>query len=185
MVNIVLLLQDSVFIFVLLALMTGLIFFLSGAVRAGYRRAMIEHMQNMTESPKFRDSTENTELEDSPKNTNLRSEREGAGAKSENQSTDAGREREQRKESESQQPGIHAPNVRMLAPNTAQYGRKNTTLLPSIDGIPLSAFPNIEMRNPWSLANIEAAEVPEKAGCRKTVTGVFYDCGVPPANLCE
>lgn len=179
MVNIVLLLQDSVFIFVLLALMTGLIFFLSGAVRAGYRRAMIEHMQNMTESPKFRDSTENTELEDIPKNTNLRSEREGAGANSENLSTS-----EERKE-ESQQTGINVPNVRMLAPNTAQYGRKNTTLLPSIDGIPLSAFPNIEMRNPWSLANIEAAEVPEKAGCRKTVTGVFYDCGVPPANLCE
>ena len=95
MVNIVLLLQDSVFIFVLLALMTGLIFFLSGAVRAGYRRAMIEHMQNMTESPKLRDSTENTELEDIPKNTNLRSEREGAGANSENLSTSE--ERKERK----------------------------------------------------------------------------------------
>lgn len=179
MVNIVLLLQDSVFIFVLLALMTGLIFFLSGAVRAGYRRAMIEHMQNMTESPRLRDSTERVELEDIPKNTNLRSEREGADMNTKNPSTSA-----ERKE-ESQQPGIHAPNVRMLAPNTAQYGRSQTTLIPSIDGIPLSAFPNIEMRNPWSLANIEAAEVPEKAGCRKTVTGVFYDCGVAPANLCE
>ena len=94
MVNIVLLLQDSVFIFVLLALMTGLIFFLSGAVRAGYRRAMIEHMQNMTESPKLRDSIEEVELEDIPKNTNLRSEREGAD--SENQSTDAERERKKK-----------------------------------------------------------------------------------------
>jgi hypothetical protein len=73
----------------------------------------------------------------------------------------------------------------MLAPNTALYGRKQVNLIPSIDGIPLSAFPNIEMHNPWSLANIEAAEVPEKSGCRKTVTGVFYDCGVPPANSCE
>lgn len=179
MVNIVLILQDSVFIFVLLALMTGLIFFLSGAVRAGYRRAMIEHMQNMSESTRLRDSTEKVELEDIPKTTNLSNP--PVVSDSENSSTSA----EQEQKMQSQQPGIHAPNVRMLAPNTAQYGRGKPDLIPSIDGIPLSAFPNIEMRNPWSLANIEAAEVPEKAGCRKTVTGVFYDCGVPPANSCE
>jgi hypothetical protein len=173
MVNVVLVLQDSVFIFILLALMTGLVFFLSGAVRAGYRRAMIEHMRNMTESPRMRDSSEKVELEDIPK----KAEQGNIPANLENEIVS--------NKIQNQQPGIHASNVRMLAPNTAQYGRSHTTLIPSIDGIPLSAFPNIEMRNPWSLANIEAAEVPEKAGCRKTVTGVFYDCGVPPANSCE
>ena len=154
MVNIVLLLQDSAFIFVLLALMTGIIFFLSGAVRAGYRRAMIEHMQNMTESPRLHDSTEKVELEDLPKNV------------------------------EGQKPKIGMFKVHMLSPNTAQYGRKYANFIPSIDGIPLSAFPNIEMHNPWALSDIEAAEAPDKVGCRKSVTGLFNDCGVAPANIC-
>jgi len=179
MANIILLLQDSLFVLLLLALMTGIIFFLSGAVRAGYRRAMIEHMQNMSESTRLRDSTERVELEDIPKTTNL----SNPPVVSESENPSAAAEQEQKRQS--QQSGINIPNVRMLSPNTAQYGRKQTTIIPSIDGIPLSAFPNIEMRNPWSLANIESAEVPEKAGCRKTVTGMFYDCGVPPANSCE
>jgi len=173
MANIILLLQDSLFVLLLLALMTGLVFFLSGAVRAGYRRAMIEHMRNMTESPRLRDSTEEVKLEDIPKNA----EHKIIPANLENESVSNNREH--------QSPKVGIPNVQMLAPNTARYGRGKPDLIPAIDGIPLSAFPNIEMRNPWSLANIEAAEVPEKAGCRKTVTGVFYDCGVPPANSCE
>ena len=173
MANIILLLQDSLFVLLLLVLMTGLVFFLSGAVRAGYRRAMIEHMQNMSESSRLRDSTEEVELEDIPKNA----EHMNIPAILENESLPNNREH--------RRPKVGISTIQMLAPNTAQYGRKQPDLIPSIDGIPLSAFPNIEMRNPWSLANIEAAEVPEKAGCRKTVTGVFYDCGVPPANYCE
>jgi hypothetical protein len=173
MTNITLLLQDSLFVLLLLALMAGLVFFLYGAVRAGYRRAMIEHMQNMTESPRLRDNTEKVELEDIPKSV----EHGNLSSSSENKSLTNSRG--------IQSPKVGVFNVQMLAPNTAQYGRAQTTLIPSIDGIPLSAFPNIEMRNPWSLANIEAAEVPEKAGCRKTVTGVFYDCGVLPSNHCE
>jgi len=155
MANNVLFLQDSLFVLLILALMAGLVFFLSGAVRAGYRRAMIEHMQNMTESPRLRDSTEKVELEDLPANV------------------------------DGQKPETSIRKVHMLAPITAQYGRKYANFIPSVDGIPLSAFPNIEMRNPWSLANIEAAELPEKSGCRKTVTGLFYDCGVAPSNICE
>lgn len=155
MATAVLLLQDSLFVVLLLVIMATVIFFLYGAVRAGYRRAMIEHLQNMSESPKFSDSTEHIELEQLPSNV------------------------------EGQKPQIGMYMVHMLAPNTAQYGRRYATYVPSVDGIPLSAYPNIDMRNPWSLSDIEAAEVPEKVGCRKSVTGLFNDCGVAPANICE
>lgn len=146
--------QDTLFVIGLLALMAVIVLFLYKAVRAGYRRAMIEHMQNMSESTRQKDNTEVVELEDIPSNT------------------------------EGQKPYIGVYKVHMLAPNTAQYGKRYATYVPSVAGIPLSAFPDIDMRNPWSLSDIEAAEVPEREGCRKSATGLFHECGVPPANMC-
>lgn len=82
-------------------------------------------------------------------------------------------------------PYIGMYKVHMLAPNVAQYGYQNATYIPTIAGIPMSAFPDIDMRKPWALADIEAAEVPEKEGCRKSATGLFHECGVLPSNTCE
>jgi hypothetical protein len=154
------LLLDIVFVMALIAAMATVVMFLYKAVRAGYRRAMIEHMRNMTESTRLRDSTESTELEDIPQ------------AQVQEQAHEQGNPSGSR-------------GVPMLAPNTSRYSRGYANHVPSVNGIPLSAYPNIDTRIPWSSANIEAAELPEKEGCRKSTTGMFYDCGVTPANFCE
>lgn len=158
------LLSDSVFIMTLIAAMAAVVMFLYKAVRAGYRRAMIEHMRNMTESTRLRDSTESTELENIPQTQ--------AHEQSQEQAHDQGNPSGSR-------------GVPTLAPNTARYSRGYANHVPSVNGIPLSAYPNIDTRIPWSSADIYAAELPEKEGCRKSTTGMFYDCGVAPANFCE
>ena len=162
------LLTDSVFVMTLVAAMAAVVMFLYKAVRAGYRRAMIEHMQNMAESTRLRDSTESTELEDIPQMQAHEQSRE----QSQEQTRDQGSPSDSR-------------GVPTLAPNTARYSRDYANHVPSVNGIPLSAYPNIDARIPWSSTDIEAAELPEKEGCRKSTTGMFYDCGVAPANFCE
>lgn len=161
--------QDILFVISILLASTALILFLYKAVRAGYRKAMIEHMQNMSDTSRMHatfDDENGTENENENGNEN-------------------GNWIATPYSSETQKPTIGFHKVHMLVPNTAQYGRDYVIHVPSIAGIPMSAFPNIDMKNPWSLADIEAAEVPEKEGCRKSATGIFHECGVAPANLCN
>lgn len=179
------LVQDILFLISILLASTALILFLYKAVRAGYRKAMIEHMQNLSDSSRMRYDVEDEFMN---WNENGNGNEYGNGSEYGN-----GNEREKSKwvstpvntEKQIQKPSIGFHKVHMLAPNTAQYGRDYVVHVPSIAGIPMSAFPNIDMKNPWSLADIEAAEVPEKEGCRKSATGLFHECGVAPANLCS
>lgn len=164
------LVQDILFVATILLASVAIVAFLYKAVRAGYRRAMIEHMQNMTESSRYAnngngDGSGNDNVND---NGNLEIALEPVPSSI-----------------KERKPYIGMYKVHMLAPNTAQYGRRYAVHVPAVAGVPLSAYPDIDMRNPWSLADIEAAEVPEKEGCRKSATGLFHECGVLPANHCE
>lgn len=146
-------LQDITFVIILISISVVIVGFLYKAVRAGYRKAMIEHLQNMTDYSAG--SIQKVKLVSTPPIV------------------------------EGRNPDIGVHTITHIPPNIAQSENKYALNVPSVDGIPLSAFPNIDMKSPWLLANIQTAEIPEKEGCRKSATGLFYECGVPPANTCE
>jgi len=148
---------SDIFFVLFVLLIVGLtILFLWKAVRAGYRKAMIEnlqgHMQFRTASPRSQDEGVSVEMEPFP---------------------------QPRPE---QKPYIGMYRVHMLGPSVAQYGKENAVYIPTVDGLPASALPNISMKAPWSFESIAAAEKPESDVCRKSATGLFYECGVPPAS---
>ena len=152
--------SDILFVFAVLLIVGLTILFLWKAVRTGYRRAMIENLQNhmdyKTSSPRMQDSDVSVEMEPFPQPNPL------------------------------QKPYIGMYRVHMLTPSVAQYGKENAVYIPTIDGIPASALPNVSMKDPWSFESIAAAEKPESEVCRKSATGLFYECGVPPASsLCD
>lgn len=68
--------------------------------------------------------------------------------------------------------------VHMLAPNVAQYGKNSPIFIKSSGGIPDTALPIIDLRDPWSTAEISAAEIPESEVCQRSATGLFMTCGV-------
>ena len=68
--------------------------------------------------------------------------------------------------------------VHMLAPNVAQYGKNSPIFVKSSGGIPDAALPIIDLRDPWSTAEISAAEIPESEVCQRSATGLFMTCGV-------
>lgn len=79
-------------------------------------------------------------------------------------------------------PHIGMYKVHVLAPQTAQYGKENAVYVPTVAGMPASVIPNVSMKAPWSISQVQAAEVPEVEGCRRTATGLFHECSVPPAS---
>ena len=142
--------SDFVFVAMILACLSIVIMFLWNAVRIGYKKAMIEQLQNRTN--KNPHTMEVVELEPFPQ-------------------PEPGRK-----------PHIGMYKVHLLAPQTAQYGKENAVYIPTVAGLPASAIPNVSMKAPWSISQVEAAEVPEVEGCRRTATGLFHECSVPPAN---
>lgn len=42
--------------------------------------------------------------------------------------------------------------------------------------------PEIERRIPWTQDKIDIAQIPNNELCRKSITGMMFDCGVPAAN---
>lgn len=148
--------SDILFVLTILVVVGLTIAFLWKAVRAGYRKAMIEGMQGQmnyrTSSPRLQDTGVSVEMEPFPQpKTN-------------------------------QKPSIGMYKVHMLSPSVAQYGKQNAVYIPTIEGIPASALPNVSMKDPWSFESIAAAEKPESEVCRKSATGLFYECGVPSAE---
>jgi hypothetical protein len=152
--------SDVLFVIVILAIIGLTITFLWKAVRAGYRRAMIEGLQGQmnyrTSSPRMQDTGVSVELEPFPQ------------------------------PKPEQKPSIGMYKVHMLAPSVAQYGKQNAVYIPTVEGIPASALPNVSMKDPWSFESIQAAEKPESEVCARSATGLFYECGVPSSNsLCN
>lgn len=148
--------SDILFVLIVLLIVGLSITFLWKAVRAGYRKSMIEslqgHMYYRTSSPRAQDEGISVELKPFPQ-PNLE-----------------------------QKPHIGMYKVHMLSPSVAQYGKENAVYVPTIDGVPASALPNISMKSPWSFESIAAAEKPDSDVCAKSATGLFYECGVPPAS---
>jgi len=152
--------SDLFFVFIVLLIVGLTIMFLWKAVRAGYRKAMIESFQGQmsyrSSSPRMQEDGLSVEMEPFP---------------------------QPRPE---QKPYIGMYRVHMLTPSVAQYGKENAVYIPTVDGLPASALPNVSMKAPWSFESIAAAEKPESEVCRKSATGLFYECGVPPASsLCN
>ena len=152
--------SDLLFVLFVLLIVGLTITFLWKAVRAGYRKAMIENLQNYmsykTSSPRMQDNGVSVEMEPFPQ------------------------------PKPGQKPVIGMYRVHMLTPSVAQYGKKNAVYIPTVEGIPASALPNISMKDPWTFESIAAAEKPESDVCRKSATGLFYECGVPPSSsLCD
>ena len=153
-------LTDVLFVLLLLLIVGLTIAFLWKAVRAGYRKALIEnlqgHMNYRTSSPRLQNEGVSVEMEPFPQPKS------------------------------GQKPTIGMYKVHMLAPSVAQYGKQNAVYIPTIDGVPASALPNVSMKDPWSFESIAAAEKPESSVCRKSATGLFYECGVPASSsLCD
>ena len=72
--------------------------------------------------------------------------------------------------------------VHMLSPNVAQYGKSSPVFIKSSGGIPDAALPIVDLRDPWSTAEISAAEIPESEVCERSATGLFMTCGVKSLN---
>jgi len=72
--------------------------------------------------------------------------------------------------------------VHMLSPNVAQYGKSAPVYVRSSGGIPDTALPIIDLKDPWSTAEIAAAEVPESEVCEKSANGLFNTCGMKSFN---
>ncbi len=76
--------------------------------------------------------------------------------------------------------------VHMLSPNVAQYGKSNPIYVHSSGSIPDAALPILDLNDPWSTAEIAAAEVPEDELCERSATGLFTTCGMRSFNsACE
>jgi len=148
--------SDILFVLSILVVVGLTITFLWKAVRSGYRRAMIEgiqgHMNYRISSPRLQDTGVSVEMEPFPQ------------------------------PQENQKPAIGMYKVHMLSPPVAQYGKQNAIYIPTIEGIPSSALPSVSMKDPWSFESIAAAEKPDSKVCRKSATGLFYECGVPSAE---
>lgn len=152
-------LKDILFLSFILSIIGLTIAFFWKAVRTGYRKAMIENLQNhfkfQQSSPRMLDTSETIELEPFPQPKT------------------------------GQKPHIGMYKVHMLSPSTAQYGKQNAVYIPTREGIPASALPDISMKDPWAFNEIVAAQKPEIENCERSATGLFQDCGVPSANsLC-
>lgn len=153
-------LTDLLFVLLVLLIVCLTIAFLWKAVRAGYRKALIENLQGYmnyrTSSPRMQDEGVSVEMEPFPQ------------------------------PKPGQKPTIGMYKVHMLTPSVAQYGKQNAVYIPTVDGVPASALPNVSMKDPWSFESIAAAEKPESNVCRKSATGLFYECGVPASSsLCD
>lgn len=72
--------------------------------------------------------------------------------------------------------------VHILAPNTAQYGKKDLAGTPFVENIPLAALPNLGDKDPWTYEKIMQAQKPAGEECEDSVTGIFERCGVAPAK---
>lgn len=155
------LLLDLVFTVVIVFIAGLTITGLWKAVRAGYRRAMIETIQNMGTSGLV---TKNPAI----------------------YGLDAVELEKMKQTKPEQKPHIGMYTVHMLAPNVAQYGKDKAVYIPTVAGIPASALPNLSFKDPWQLSKVMAAQVPEVEECGRSATGLFYECGVPAANsLCK
>jgi len=166
---------DVFFVSMILLSLFFIIQLLWTVVKTGYKRAMIENMQQMD----YKKTLEVAQLEEAPglgkrRFGNLILKGKDAEVPSEEDKS------LQRDDDIQQMIGMY--KVHMGAPATAQYGRENATYIPSLNHLPMSTIPNVNMKAPWSLSQIQAAEVPDKVGCRKSATGLFHECGVEPIS---
>jgi len=146
--------KDILFLLIIMCIVMMIIAFLKRPLVSGYRRAMIERMTSMDESPS-RNKTEAVDLEEYPSRY------------------------------PHQKPYVGMYKVHMLGVNNAQHGRDHAVYVPLEGGLPMSALPNLSVKQPWALADIEAAQVPEREECERSVTGLFYSCGVPAkSSIC-
>lgn len=147
--------KDILFLLIIMCIVMMIIAFLKRPLVSGYRRAMIERMTSMDESPSSRNKTEAVDLEEYPSRY------------------------------PHQKPYVGMYKVHMLGVNNAQHGRDHAVYVPLEGGLPMSALPNLSVKQPWALADIEAAQVPEREECERSVTGLFYSCGVPAkSSIC-
>lgn len=81
-------------------------------------------------------------------------------------------------------PDVTMQKVNLISPDVAQYGKNMPVKISSSKGIPDAALPVIDLKDPWSISEISAAELPDPTSelCEKSATGIFLDCGVKAFN---
>ena len=182
---------DLIFFAVIIAICGIIISFMWKAARAGYRRAIIEKLQNMNSQSQIHDSSVPSNISTSSNSSSdLLNQSNQVSSNINIFNTYKQREiisdyknYEEYLKQQKQQQENQGQNSLV---NDVKYKPLDLFEKPNIDN-PEKFFsstqPEVERRIPWTQDKIDAAQIPNSETCRKGITGTIYECGVPAANF--